>query len=100
MSGDPKYPISTAVVNWFDTAGQLHIRVYSCDGYEVIERCNDGNGWVTGQFKAPGSHVSATAWMAGNGANIRVYCTSDDVTTEWVCDPANTSWTQGTCTTT
>ena len=94
MSDDPNYPISTAVVSWFDSNGQGHLRVYSCDGYNVIERCNDGNGWVTGQFSAPGSQVSATAWYAADGPHIRVFCTFQNVTTEWCGDPA-TGWTKG-----
>jgi len=98
MDDNPSFPISTAAVSWFDAAGQLHIRVYSSDGYNVIERCNDGNGWVTGQFSAPGSQVSATVWNASDGTHIRLYCTFQDKTTEWCCDPA-TGWTQGTYTT-
>lgn len=97
MSGNPNYPVSTAVVSWFDKAGQLHIRVYSSDGYNVTERCNDGNGWVTGQFAQPGKQVSATCWNASDGTHIRVYCTIDDTTTEWACDPV-TGWTKGTYT--
>lgn len=92
------YPVATASVCWFDTAGQLHIRVYSCDGYTVTERCNDGNGWQTGQFSQPGSAVSAIVWTASDGPHIRVYCTSDNVTTEWACDPS-TGWTKGSYTT-
>ncbi len=98
MSGSATYPVSTASVSWFDASNQLHIRVYSCDGYKVIERCNDGNGWQTGQFSQPGASVSAIVWTASDGAHIRVYCTSNDVTTEWACDPV-TGWTQGTYTT-
>ena len=94
MSGNPNYPISTAAVNWFDGGGQLHIRVYSSDGYTITERCNDGSGWVTGQFSAPGKTVSAMVWTASDGAPIRVYATIDDNTTEWACDPT-TGWTKG-----
>lgn len=98
MADNPNYPISTAVINWFDASHQLHIRVYSSDGYNVIERCNDGNGWQTGQFKQPGKQVSATCWTVADGTHIRVYVTGDDVTTEWCCDPL-TGWTRGTYTT-
>lgn len=98
MSDNTNYPVSTAAINWFDKAGQLHIRVYSSDGYNVIERCNDGNGWQTGQFQAPGSQVSAIVWWADDGAHIRVYCTFEDKTTEWAGDP-QTGWTQGSYTT-
>jgi len=87
-------PIATAVVSWLDGGGQLHIRVYSCDGYTVTERCADGQGWTTGQFSQPGAAVSATCWNASDGAHIRVYCTFEDKTTEYCWDPA-TGWTQG-----
>lgn len=94
MTDNPNFPISTAAINWFDSAGQLHIRIYSSDGYNVIERCNDGQGWRTGQFKQPGKQVSAMQWTVADGTHIRVYCTTDDVTTEWCEDPA-TGWTKG-----
>ncbi|MGJ3648988.1 hypothetical protein ACLB0R_11005 [Sphingomonas sp. GlSt437] len=99
-SGNPNFPISTAVVNWFDKSGGLHIRVYSSDGYTVTERCSDagGPGWQTGQFNQPGVNVSATVWTASDGAHIRVYCTINDVTTEWCSDPG-TGWTKGSYTT-
>jgi len=32
--------------------------------------------------------------MAADGVHLRVYCTSEDVTTEWCGDPA-TGWTKG-----
>ena len=94
MTDNPNFPISTAAINWFDSAGQLHIRIYSSDGYNVTERCNDGQGWRTGQFKQPGKQVSAMQWTVADGTHIRVYCTTDDVTTEWCGDPA-TGWTKG-----
>ncbi|HEY2069255.1 MAG TPA: hypothetical protein VGG48_06850 [Rhizomicrobium sp.] len=101
MSGNPKYPVATASVSWFYPAGSLHIRVYSSDGYNVIERCIDqgGSGWTTGSFSEPGAQVSATAWVGANGPSIRVYCTLDDVTTEWANDPG-TGWVKGSYTTT
>ena len=100
MAADnPNFPIGTASISWFDTSGQLHIRVYSCDGYNVTERCNDGNGWNTGSFSAPGSNVSAITWNASDGTHIRVYCTFQDVTTEWCTDPG-TVWAKGSYTTT
>ncbi|OYY90024.1 MAG: hypothetical protein B7Y45_09645 [Sphingomonas sp. 28-66-16] len=86
--------MTTAAVNWYDGSGQLHIRVYSSDGYTVTERCADGQGWTDGAFKQPGSQVSATAWTASDGAHIRVYCTANDGTTEWCADP-DTAWTKG-----
>ena len=101
MAGDnPNFPIATAAINWFDSSKQLHMRVYTCDGYNVIERVNDGSGWSNGAFSAPGSAVSATCWMADNGINIRVYCTFEDQTTEWCATPGNANWTKGDYTTT
>jgi hypothetical protein len=91
-------PIGTAVVNWIDGVGTVHIRVYTCDGYTVNERCGDGNGWHNGVFSAPGSQVSATCWTDQAGAHIRVYCTFEDGTTEWCNDP-NSDWTKGAYTT-
>lgn len=91
----PYYPTSTAVVSWVDTSGQAHLRVYSSDGYTVTERCDDGSGWVTGQFKQPGAQVSATGWAASGGVAIRVYCTLDDTTTEWCVDASSADWYQG-----
>ena len=87
-------PIATASINWFDAKGQLHIRVYSTDGYQVTERCADGGGWTTGSFSQPGEAVSATCWNAGDGTHIRVYCTYQNSTTEWCNDPG-TGWTKG-----
>ena len=99
MAGDnPSFPIATAAINWFDGSGQLHLRVYSSDGYNIIERCNDGQGWTTGEFKGPGSDVSATCWQASDGIHIRVYGTFQDKTVEWCNDPG-TGWTQGQYTT-
>lgn len=96
MADNPNFPSSTAAVNWIDAKGALHIRVYSSDGYNVTERCIDtgGPGWTTGSFKQAGTNVSATAWVASDGAHIRVYCTFQDTTTEWCNDP-NTGWTKG-----
>jgi hypothetical protein len=99
MADHPNFPIGTASLNWFDSSGQLHIRVYSCDGYNVIERCNDGQGWTTGEFSEAGSQVSATTWADSAGQHIRVYCTFQNLTTEWCNDPG-TGWTKGTYTTT
>lgn len=86
MATTPSTPISTAAVNWLDGSGQIHIRVYSTDGYNVTERCWDGNGWTDGSFKASGEAVSATSWQGSGGLSIRVYCTFEDVTTEWCID--------------
>ncbi|MBX3563422.1 MAG: hypothetical protein KF730_02480 [Sphingomonas sp.] len=100
MADNPNFPVATAAVNWIDSSGNLHIRVYSSDGYNVIERCTDTgtNGWTTGSFSQPGSQVSATAWQTSNGAYIRVYCTGNDTTTEWCMDPGG-NWYQGQYTT-
>ncbi|HVJ02990.1 MAG TPA: hypothetical protein VM662_12465 [Sphingomonas sp.] len=93
MSDNPSFPVATASVSWFDSSNQLHIRVYSTDGYTVTERCMDGNGWTTG-FSMPGSDVSATVWNASDGAHIRVYATFEDTTTEWCFDPGS-GWNKG-----
>ena len=95
---DFSFPIATAAINWSDAGGQLHIRVYSSDGYHVSERCNDGQGWTTGEFRQSGSDVSATCWNADDGIHLRVYCTFQDKTIEWCNDPG-TGWTQGSYTT-
>jgi hypothetical protein len=94
MASNPSFPVGTASLNWIDSGGQLHIRVYSTDSYTVTERCADGGGWTTGAFNAPGTNVSATVWQAGGAAHIRVYCTFEDTTTEWCSDGSGT-WTQG-----
>jgi hypothetical protein len=91
---NPNFPIGTAAISWFDGGGSLHIRVYSTDGYNVTERCEDGQGWTTGGFNAPGSAVSAITWNASDGVHIRVYCTFEDTTIEYCYDPG-TDWTKG-----
>ena len=98
MADTVNMPIATAALSWFDSSGNLHIRVYSTDNYTVTERCNDGQGWYTGSFSEPGSAVSATSWNASDGTHIRVYCTFEDGTTEWCNDPGS-GWTQGSYTT-
>ena len=90
MADNPDFPISTASVSWVDNSGQVHIRVYSSDGYNITERCYDGNGWTTG-YSCPGGNVSATAWADSAGEHIRVYATADDNTVEYCYDPGN-SW--------
>src|SRR5438067_13729771 len=87
------YPIGTAAVNWLDTAGHVHLRVYSSDGYTVTERCWDNSSWTNGGFKAPGGAVSATAWQDKAGLHIRVYCNFEDQTTEWCWD--GKGWAKG-----
>lgn len=88
------FPIGTAALSWFDSGGQLHIRVYSTDGYTVTEQCNDGQGWTTGAFSEAGGAMSATCWNASDGVHLRVYCTFEDSTTEWCNDPG-AGWTKG-----
>ena len=96
---NPNYPIGTASVSWLDNQGQVHIRVYSTDGYKVSERCWDGNGWTNGGFgPQQGSSVSATCWQGSGGLSIRVYCTFEDTTTEWCTDQGG-NWYQGAYTT-
>ena len=95
MADDPNFPIATASISWFDSSHQLHIRVYSVDGYNVVERCNDGQGWTTGSLAVPAANVSATTWADSAGQHIRVYATAGNVTTEWCNDPGTTGWTKG-----
>lgn len=91
------YVADTAAINWFDSGGGLHIRVYSSNGNTVTERCIDagGSGWTTGSFSQPGVQVAATVWTASDGAHLRVYCTSQGTTTEWCADPGTPGWTKG-----
>jgi hypothetical protein len=92
-------PIATAVTSWLDSGGQIHIRVYSCDGYNVTERCWDGTGgWTNGSFAQKGGAVSVTSWQGGGGLSIRVYCTFEDKTIEWCIDQGG-GWYQGAYTT-
>ncbi len=100
MSNDrPSMPVSTASISWVDGSGE-HIRVYSCDGYIVQERCNDGGvTWYTGAFNQPGRNVSATVRVADGNSIIRIFCTISDQTTEW-CSDAGGAWYQGDYTTT
>lgn len=100
---NPAFPIGTASVSYFDpnNSNSLNIHVFSTDGYSVTERyavSNQSSGWMTGQFNQPGSAVSATSWVDGAGAHIRVYCTFEDTTTEWCFDPG-TGWAKGIYTT-
>ncbi|MBV9884606.1 MAG: hypothetical protein JO276_16480 [Sphingomonadaceae bacterium] len=99
MADNPNFPIGTAAINWIDGGGQVHIRVYTTDGYTVRERCWDGNGWTDGSFSQAGAQVSATCWMSGGNLSIRVYCNFQDETTEWCIDQGG-SWYQGAYTTT
>ena len=94
MADNPNFPIGTASVSWLDSAGVNHTRVYSTDGYNVIERCWDGSVWATGQFSQPGSDVSATCFVQNGNAYLRVYCTFEDKTVEWCADPGG-GWYQG-----
>ena len=94
---NPNFPIGTAAVNWVDSGGTFHLRVYSTDGYHVTERCWDGSGWSNGGFAQAGSAVSATSWSAQGNVYIRVYCTFEDKTVEWCWD--GSGWYQGAYTT-
>jgi len=85
MADNPDYPIGTAAVNWVDSGGTVHLRVYSTDGYTITERCWDGQGWASG-YTCPGSQASATAWQDSGGVHIRLYATFEDNTTEWCYD--------------
>lgn len=99
MSDNPNFPIGTAAVSWLDGSGNTMTRVYSTDGYNVIERAWNGTGWSTTNFSAQGSAVSATAQNRGGTPWIRVYCTNDDTTVEW-CSDDGANWYQGSYTTT
>jgi hypothetical protein len=99
MADNPDFPIGTAAVNWLDGSGQIHLRVYSTDGYNVSERCWDGSGWTNGSFAEAGSAVSATSWQGKGGLSIRVYCTFEDQTIEWCIDQGG-GWYKGAYTTT
>ena len=94
MADNPNYPVGTVSVGWTDKSGAGQLHVFSTDGYEVIERYWNGSGWSTGDFKQPGSQVSATGFMGEDGFHIRVYCTSGNKTTEW-CKDGDGAWFQG-----
>ncbi len=82
-------PVGTASTSWVDNGGQVHIRVYSTDGYTITERCWDGSGWYEGSLGsigAQGGQVSATSWYEGGTSYIRVYCNFEDGTIEWCWD--------------
>jgi hypothetical protein len=93
---EDNYQSDVAVVNWFDSSGGLHIRAYGSNGDFITERCIDAgtDGWQTGEFKQPGSRVSATVWTVNGQPSIRVYCINGGTTTEWCLDPGKT-WYQG-----
>jgi hypothetical protein len=93
MATAPSTPISTAAINWIDPAGQVHVAVYSSDGYNITERIWNADGWTTGSFTATGDDVSATCWVGPGGLSIRVYCTYQDVTKEWCIDGAGSGGT-------
>src|SRR3712207_2973675 len=94
MATLPKTSIETAAVSWLDGGGQIHLRVYSSDGYTVTERCWDGSGWYDGGFTPKGENVAATAWTTSD-ANIRVYCTYQGKVSEWCWDAGGSGWYQG-----
>ena len=87
-------PIATAAVSWIASSGDTNLRVYWTDGYTVSERIFANNAWSTGSFSQKGEQVSATAWADANGERIRVYCTFEDVLTEW-CQDDGGAWYQG-----
>lgn len=94
MGSLPRESFATAAVNWIDSGGQVHIRVYSSDGNNITERCWDAGVWTTGSFTGAGDDVSATCWMGGEGLSIRVYCTLEGTTTEWCIDQGG-GWYKG-----
>lgn len=91
----PFLPVDTAAVSWVGGDGTNHVRVFISNGYTVIERRWDGAGWTTGSFNAPGSQVSATAWVVGGQGYVRVYCTFEDKIVEWGADADSDSYWQG-----
>jgi len=88
---------NVSAVNWFDSEGKLHIRVYASNGNRVTERCSDqGNsGWTTGAFSQPGDLSAATAWTTSAGVSIRVYVINGGAITEWCADPSQSGWYKG-----
>ncbi len=94
MASNAPYIADTAVVNWVDAGGHVHLRVYESDGQNVTERLTDGSGWQTGTFSQPGGQVAATAWYIGGQSYVRVYCSSFGATTEW-CSDAGGAWYKG-----
>jgi len=98
MTTTPSYPIDTAAISWVDSNGIAQLHVFSSDGYNVTQRYWAGSGWATGSFAAPGSQVSATVYVLQGQPYLRVYCNSDDETTEY-CQDAGGSWYQGAYTT-
>src|SRR5688500_13769728 len=97
MADNPNFPVVTAAVSWKDSGGAVHVRVYSCGGYSIIDRCYE-RSWTTTRVTAPAEAVSATCWPNGNSASIRVYCTFQDKTVEW-CQDDGGEWYQGAYTT-
>lgn len=83
---------STAAVSWTDSwTGKPRLRLYTCDGHRVTERCFDGKEWTQGSFSQPGELVTATVFAQ---KHLRVYCTNNNVTTEW-CYDSDSGWHQG-----
>jgi hypothetical protein len=69
---------STAAISW--TPGK-NLRVYSCEGANVTEKCYDGTAWTVGAFEQPGQFVSATCTFDDN-LIIWVFVTNNGTTTE------------------
>ena len=95
MAGDnPNYPVSTAAVA-FDNGSAVELHVFSCDGFNVVQRVSTSNGWVDGTLSVSGSTVSAAGWTDVNGPHLRVYCTTENTTLEWCQDGDGAAWYQG-----
>lgn len=83
---------STAAVSWHKSLhDQHHIRLFTCDGVTVRERCCDGGRWSFGALSQQAEMVTAAQFHEGH---LRVYCTNGDSTTEW-CYDGNKGWYKG-----
>jgi hypothetical protein len=88
------FPQETATVSWIDANNIAQLHVFSCDGNNVTERYWGGSSWLTGSLNAPGSNVSASVYVLNGQANLRVYCTTEGVTTEY-CQDGGSAWYKG-----
>ena len=94
MTSSFSFPQSSAAISWVDNNGIGQAQVFSCDGNLVTQRYWSGSVWATGSFSQKGSHVSATAYYTNGAAYLRVYCTWQEVTTEY-CQDAGGAWYTG-----
>jgi len=91
---------ASGATSWLDKANNIHIRVYTVgEGGKITERCWDGSGpWYTGAFTnenvSATSAPTATSWVDGNGAHVRVYVPKASDITEY-CWDVNRTWYKG-----